>query len=122
MCFPPNKTDKSDIRARSPRRRYAKGTVALIVLVFRIHAAVRSFCTVTEKQRTGSIARERRAGYAHGTSEACNYQSSEVLGTQREERPGSARLRIVSFSLMVPPRIQRNRLADHQTIKTNRKR
>ena len=66
--------------------RYAKGTVALTAPINQIYAAVRGFCPVTEIKRIGSIASERRACYANGTSEACKSGQGKSDGTWREER------------------------------------
>ena len=69
--------------------RYAKGTVALTVSIYRIHAAVRSFCPVTETERIGSIARERRACCAHGASAACKSRPVISDGTgERRDKEG----------------------------------
>ena len=51
--------------------RYAKGTVALTVSICQAHAAVRGSYSATETDGIGSIARERRAGHANGTTKAC---------------------------------------------------
>ena len=51
--------------------RYAKGTVALTVSIYRIYAAVRSFCPVTETERIGSIARELQIPFTQAETKAC---------------------------------------------------
>ena len=61
--------------------RYAKGTVALTVSIYLIHAAVRSFCPVTETERIGSIARERRARQVSGARAACKSSQGKSDGT-----------------------------------------
>ena len=67
--------------AGSARLQFAKGTVALTVSVCKIHAAVRSFYSVTEMKHIGSIAGVRRIPTVTVTTKTCQSNQGKSDGT-----------------------------------------